>query len=106
MEDHREAFLMHLKKGFEKEYERRHSLIWPEIKQKLTESGVYDYSIFLDRETGNLFAFQRIRGEKGSQDLGSEKIIKDWWDYMKDIMDTNEDNSPISIPLKEVFHMD
>lgn len=104
--DRREAFVMKLKPGYEDEYERRHAAIWPELKQLLSDSGVYDYSIFLDRRTLNLFAFQRTRGEGGSQDLGSTEIIKKWWAYMADIMETNPDNSPVSIPLEEVFHMD
>jgi L-rhamnose mutarotase len=29
-----------------------------------------------------------------------------WWAYMKDIMPSNPDNSPISKDLREVFHMD
>ena len=29
-----------------------------------------------------------------------------WWDYMADIMETNPDNSPVSIDLKNVFHLD
>lgn len=105
-EEKREAFRMHLKPGCEEEYERRHRAIWPEVKKMISESGVYDYSIYLDKETGYLFAFQKTKGDKGSQDLGSEEIIQKWWAYMKDLMDTNEDNSPVSIPLREVFHMD
>ena len=85
---------MYLKKGCEEEYEKRHRALWPEVKAKLKESGVYDYSIYLEKETGTLFAFQKVEGESGS------------WDYMKDIMYTNADNSPVSIPLKEVFHLD
>ena len=102
----REAFKMYLKKGFEEEYERRHNLLWPEVKALLKESGVYDYSIYLDKESGTLFAFQKVKGDAGSQDLGGEEVIKKWWAYMADIMETNEDNSPVSIPLKEVFHLD
>ena len=97
---------MHLKPGCEVEYERRHRTLWPEVKAMLSASGVYDYSIYLDKETGYLFAFQKTKGDQGSQDLGGEEIIQKWWAYMKDIMDTNPDNSPVSIPLSEVFHMD
>lgn len=97
---------MYLKKGYEKEYQKRHAEIWPEVKKLLKDSLIYDYSIYLDEETDVLFAFQKTRGEEGSQDLGGEEIIKKWWAYMADIMETNEDNSPVSIPLKEVFHMD
>ena len=41
----REAFKMFLKPGFEKEYEKRHAAIWPELKKMLSDGGVYDYSI-------------------------------------------------------------
>lgn len=102
----REAFKMYLKSGYEAEYERRHSEIWPEVKQLLKESGVSDYSIYLDKDTNILFAVQKISGEASSQDLGDNSIIQKWWAYMADIMETNPDNSPVSIPLKEVFHMD
>ena len=37
--------------------------------------------------------------------LWFEDYIK-WWDDMADIMETNEDNSPVSIDLKNVFHFD
>ena len=31
---------------------------------------------------------------------------KKWWKFMKDVMPTNADNSPILVELKEVFHLD
>lgn len=102
----REAFKMYLKPGCEDEYIRRHNLIWPELKQLLSDSGVSDYSIFWDRDTNILFAVQKVAGEGGSQDLGNTEIVQKWWAYMADIMETNPDNSPISIPLPECFHMD
>ena len=39
----RVAFKMYLKPGFEEEYEKRHSAIWPELKQLLLDTGVEDY---------------------------------------------------------------
>lgn len=72
----------------------------------LKETGVSDYYIFWDKETNLLFAVQEQGGESGSQDLGTNPIVKKWWDYMADIMDVNPDNSPVSIPLKEVFYME
>lgn len=102
----RYAFIMKLKPGFKDEYKRRHAEIWPELKKLLHDTGVRDYSIFLDKETNNLFAVQKTVGESGSQDLGQTEIVQKWWAYMADIMDTNSDNSPVSTPLEEVFHMD
>ena len=97
---------MFLKPGMEKEYQRRHAAIWPELKALLSESGVSNYSIFWDRETNILFAYQEVEGDAGSQDLGNTEIVKKWWDYMADIMAVNPDNSPVSIPLDEVFYME
>ena len=103
--DNKLAFKMFLKPGFEAEYERRHAALWPELKKLLSDAGVYDYSIFWDRDTNLLFAVQKVKGDGGSQDLGQNPIVKKWWDYMADIMEVNEDNSPISVPLKDVFFM-
>lgn len=102
----RVAFKMFLKPGFEEEYKKRHSAIWPELKQLLTDTGVKDYSIFWDKETNILFAVQKISGEQSSQEIGINPIVQKWWDYMADIMEVNEDNSPISILLQELFYME
>lgn len=102
----RTAFKMKLKPGYAQEYKKRHDAIWPELKQLLKNAGVSDYSIFLDEETNILFAVQKNSGAKGSQDLGQQAIVKKWWAYMADIMETNPDNSPITVPLQEVFYMD
>jgi len=102
----REAFKMYLKPGCEAEYEKRHAEIWPELQQLLSDNGVCDYSIFWDKETNLLFACQKVKGEGGSQDMGDNPIVQKWWKYMADIMLTNPDNSPVSIPLQEVFRME
>ena len=102
----REAFKMFLKPGFKQEYKRRHAALWPEMKALLKESGVSNYSIYLDEETGVLYAYQEVSGDSGSQDLGGLEIVRKWWDYMADIMEVNPDNSPVSIPLPEMFHLD
>ncbi len=99
------AFKMKLKPGCAGEYKKRHDEIWPELKELIKSTGVGDYSIFLDEETNILFACQKIEGDSGSQDLGTNPIVQKWWAYMADIMETNEDSSPVTIPLKEVFYL-
>ncbi len=101
----RQAFKMKLKPGQKEEYRRRHAAIWPELVSLLHETGVSEYSIFLDEETNTLFAFQLQDGSQSSQDLGDNPVVQKWWAYMADIMDTNPDKSPVSIPLDEVFYM-
>ncbi|MFA6126888.1 MAG: L-rhamnose mutarotase [Bacteroidales bacterium] len=102
----RTAFKMKLKPGCEAEYKKRHDEIWPELADLIRKSGVSDYSIFLDRETNILFAVQKQSGDQGSQDLGSNPVVRKWWEYMSDIMESNPDHSPVVIPLTEVFYLD
>lgn len=99
------ASKMKLRKGFESEYQKRHDELWPELKRLLKETGISDYSIFLDEETNVLFAYFTIEGSEKLTDLPEKEVMKKWWNYMQDIMETNEDNSPVSLLLKEVFYL-
>ena len=98
------AYKMKLKPGFEAEYKKRHDEIWPELSEELTAAGVYDYSIFLDEETLTLFAVQKVSDDNTASQLSQTAIVKKWWAYMADIMETNEDNSPKCSELKDVFY--
>lgn len=101
------AFKMYLKPGCEDEYERRHSLLWPELKKRITESGVRNYSIFWDKDTNILFGYQEVEGDSNSQDVSAaDEITLRWWNFMADIMIVNPGNSPVTDALKEVFHLD
>jgi L-rhamnose mutarotase len=99
------AFKMKLKTGFETEYKRRHKAIWTKLKEELSKAGIYDYSIFLDRKTLDLFAVQKLKDDHTIDQLPSQEIMRKWWNYMKDIMETNPDHSPITVSLEEVFHL-
>jgi L-rhamnose mutarotase len=100
------AFKMRLKPGCKEEYRKRHDALWPELRQLLKDNGVSDYTIFLDEETNILFGVQQQSGSQSSQDLGTLAIVQRWWAFMADIMETNPDNSPVTVPLTEVFHME
>ena len=102
----RKAFKMKLKPGFEEEYKRRHDDIWPELKAVLSNAGISDYSIFLDKETLTLFGVQKLTDDNTADEVPNNPINRKWWDYMADIMEYNPDNTPVAVPLKEVFHMD
>ena len=102
----RVAFKMKLKPGFKDEYIKRHDEVWPGIVELIQRSGISDYSIYLDDETNILFGVQKVSGNTSSQDLGAVEIQQKWWDYMSDIMEVNADNSPVTVHLDEVFHMD
>jgi L-rhamnose mutarotase len=99
------ASKMKLIKSFETEYKKRQDEIWPELKILLKETGILDYSIFLDEETNDLFAYFTVENDKKLTELPGNPVMEKWWTYMKDVMETNEDNSPVGIPLKEVFYL-
>jgi L-rhamnose mutarotase len=102
----RVAFTMKLKPGNEAEYRRRHDEIWPELVRELESAGVSDYSIYLEASTLTLFAFQKVKDHNAADLLPSREIVKKWWKYMADLMESNPDDSPVVVPLVEVFHMD
>ena len=97
---------MHLYEGMAEEYGRRHNLRWPEMKFMVHEYGGHNYSIFLDSETNVLYGYIEIEDEDKWAESADTAINRKWWDYMADIMDTNPDNSPVSVDLKPVFHLD
>jgi L-rhamnose mutarotase len=101
----RVAFKMKLFLGKEEEYKKRHDVLWPELEILLKETGVEDYSIFLDEETNILFGVLKIDKKMKLDELPAHPVMKKWWAYMKDIMESNPDNSPVAVPLKEVFYL-
>ena len=102
----RAAFKMQLKPGVATEYRKRHDEIWPELVLSLEAAGVSDYSIYLDEESGTLFAFQKLKDHNRSAALADLPIVRKWWLSMAHLMDTNPDQSPVCVGLQEVFHMD
>lgn len=101
----RQAFKMFLHPGQEEEYMRRHDALWPELHELLKTAGISNYSIFLDRETHVLFGVMDVADEAAKAALPDHPIMQRWWAFMKDIMDTHADNSPVSVEMKEVFFM-
>ena len=101
----RVAFKMKLFPGFEEEYKKRHDTLWPELQQLLKNTGISEYSIFLDESTNDLFGVLKIEDPEALKNLRTHPVMQRWWKHMGDIMESNPDNSPLSIPLKEVFYL-
>jgi L-rhamnose mutarotase len=99
------AFKMQLFPGMAEEYRRRHDAIWPELSELLKRSGISDYSIYLDEETGTLFAVLRRTPDHRMDALSDEPVMRRWWAYMRDIMASHPDGSPVVMPLNPMFHL-
>lgn len=102
----RKAFRMSVRDGQHEEYEQRHSPIWSELAQVLTEHGAHRYSIFLDESDGSLFGYVEVEDEARWNAIADTPVCRRWWTHMSDIMPVNDDDSPRSVPLREVFHLD
>ena len=65
---------------------------------------IYDYAFV--KKPNLLFGYIEIEDPALWAKSADTPINRKWWDYMADIMETNPDNSPVSIDLKNVFHLD
>ena len=99
------GFRMQINAGQAEEYRRRHDEIWPELVALLKDAGISDYSIFLHEDTLSLFAVLRRTSDHKMDMLPLEPVMQRWWEYMADIMASNEKNEPLVEPLERVFHL-
>lgn len=102
----RKAFKMFVNADAHAEYERRHRPIWQELEQTLVAHGVRSYSIFLDAQANELFAYAEIESEERWQAIASTDVCRRWWAHMRELMPSNADHSPKSVALREVFHLE
>jgi L-rhamnose mutarotase len=100
------AFRMKLKPGNAAEYRRRHDEICPELSALLRAAGLYDYSIFLDEESLHLYAVLKLRDDNTRVTLPQHPLMRRWWEYMRDLMETDPNGRPIEWPLVPIFHLD
>ncbi len=99
------AFKMRLFEGFEAEYKKRHDELWPELHALLKETGVSEYSIYLDPDTLLLFSVMQAEDPAALDKLPAHPVMQRWWARMAEIMESHPDNSPVSVSLQEVFYM-
>jgi L-rhamnose mutarotase len=92
--------------GQEAEYIRRHQPIWDDLERTLRVHGVHTYSIFLDRTTNYLFGYVEFESEAQWKAIAATEVCQRWWAHMRAVMPSNPDNSPVSLELEEVFHIE
>lgn len=101
----RKAFRMSVNPGHEAEYARRHNPIWTELDDVLRRHGVHRYSIFLDPDTNDLFAYAEIESDERWAAIAGTEVCRRWWRSMRELMPSNPDDSPQAHDLHEVFHL-
>jgi L-rhamnose mutarotase len=101
----RKAFTMKVFPEKTSEYVKRHNPIWKVLEYTLKAYGVGNYSIFLDKNSHMLFGYAEVESEEKWQAIAQTDICREWWLHMAPLMETNEDNSPVTEELAEVFHL-
>ena len=97
---------MRVLEGAHAEYERRHSPVWRELADMLAQHGAHRYSIYLDDSDSSLFGYVEVEDEARWNAIADTPVCRRWWTHMRDIMPVNPDDSPCSVELREVFHLD
>ncbi|MCX6656127.1 MAG: L-rhamnose mutarotase, partial [Candidatus Bathyarchaeota archaeon] len=51
-------------------------------------------------------AYVEVQDEAKRDAIAETSICKRWWMYMRELMPSNPDDSPVSEELREVFHIE
>lgn len=100
------GFKMKLYPGFAAEYEKRHNELWPEMVKMIHEYGGHNYSIFIDEETNTLFGYIELDDSVRYAESAKTEVCQRWWKFMASVMETNPDDSPVTVDLPCAFHLD
>ena len=103
----RMAWRGRIKPGCKAEYIRRHSQIWPEMKEVLKAAGICNYTIFADGD--ELFGYYECeKGVAFAEKTQAESPVVDRWnEYMQDILELVMDPETGAQPkLEPVFRLE
>jgi len=104
--------VLKLKAGAEKEYERQHAAVWPEVLAAIRKSGIRNYSIY---RYGNLvFSFFELPDGLSIAEAGrviaSTKKCAEWEEFMHKLQAPLPESQPGSgswwVDMPEIFHAD
>jgi L-rhamnose mutarotase len=101
----RRAFVLGLVPGHAEEYARRHNPIWPELAELLKAHGVHRYSIFYQPATHQLFGYMEIEDEARWTAIYDHAVYRRWRAFMRPLLASHPDDSPVITPLDEMFHL-
>lgn len=99
------CFFIHLKTGQEKEYERRHDEIWPDMAQAVSAAGYTNYTLFRKDllvvgyaecvpDVATVFAL-----------MGEAEVGARWTESFADIIDTMTGPDGAVLQADEVWHL-
>jgi len=101
--------ILKLRPEHEEEYIRYHAAVWPEVLDRITNSNIRNYSIFLRDHT--LFAYFEYIGDDFAGDMAkmaADPKTQEWWTIMEPMQAPFADRKPGEwwSRMEEVFHTD
>lgn len=93
------------------EYKRLHSEVWPEVLDRLRQSNITNYSIFLREPEMLMFSYWEYVGqdfERDSAAIAADPVTRDWWQIcgpMQRPFDSRAEGEWWA-PMEQVFHLD
>lgn len=104
----RVCFLLKVRQEKVAEYRKRHSQVWPEMLQALSESGWHNYSIFL-KPDGLLVGYMETDDFSKCRDAMKNHPVNARWQaemapFFESLSSGGADDN--MFPLEEIFHLD
>lgn len=100
------CFTMQIRPGREREYERRHDEIWPELVEAIREAGVRNYSLFRRGTTVTAYAECHPDAATAFGAIGATDVNARWGASFADILDVFTDADGQLCSFDEVWHLD
>jgi len=91
------------------EYKELHAAVWPEVLERITESNIRNYSIYLIDNT--LFSYMEYIGHDFDADMkkmAADPVTQKWWDVCMPCQAPLESRQEGEwwANMEEVFHQD
>ncbi|MEP4770883.1 MAG: L-rhamnose mutarotase [Roseibium sp.] len=93
------------------EYKKLHAAVWPEVLERLRQSNITNYSIFLKEPENLMFSYWEYTGTDFGVDdaaIAADPITQKWWKVcgpMQRALETRKDGEWWA-SMEEVFHLD
>ncbi|MEP3048166.1 MAG: L-rhamnose mutarotase [Roseibium sp.] len=93
------------------EYKKLHAAVWPEVLERLRQSNITNYSIFLKEPENQMFSYWEYTGTDFAADdaaIADDPVTQNWWKVcgpMQRALKTRKEGEWWA-SMEEVFHLD
>lgn len=93
------------------EYKRIHADVWPAVLERLKQSNITNYSIFLREPENIMFGYWEYTGSNFQADMdaiAADEVTKEWWEICNPMQAPLESRKEGEwwADMEEVFHLD